>query len=155
MKHQSPKLKEITFVLKQLSGLLMSLNSMLDREKLAISKRDTEQLTSVVSTKITLLQSIETSSKSLSQLMVKHGYHDTQLGLNKGALAFELGDIWTAFCEKMEVCNEKNIINGRAIDLSRQSTDRIIGMLRGNDKPVYGRAGKMQDKYDIVTLAEA
>ncbi len=155
MNNQSSKLKDITQVLTQLGTMLTSLDNELDRENLAIRHRDSDQLTSATNAKIVLLQSIESSSNSLASLMVKHGYHDDQVGLKKGALAFELGEIWTTFCDRMEVCNDKNTVNGRAIEMSRTSTDRIIGMLRGNDKPVYGRAGKMQDKYDIVTLAEA
>jgi|GEM_PF-6060250 len=155
MNNQPSKLKEITHVLTQLGTMLSSLDQELDRENLAIRHRDTDQLTSATNAKIGLLQSIEASSNSLTGLMVKHGYHDEQLGLKKGALAFELGEIWTTFCDRLEACNVKNTINGRAIELSRTSTDRIIGMLRGNDKPVYGRAGKMQEDYDIVTLAEA
>ena len=155
MKKQSSKLKDITQVLTQLGTMLTSLDKELDRENLAVRQRDTDLLTSATNAKITLLQSIELSSNTLAGLMVKHGYHDEQVGLKKGALAFELGEIWTNFCDRMEVCNDKNTINGRAIELSRTSTDRIIGMLRGNDKPVYGRAGKMQENYDIVTLAEA
>lgn len=155
MSNQSSKLNEITQVLTQLSSMLTSLDQELDRENLAIRKRDTNLLTSATNSKINLLQSIETSSNTLAGLMVKHGYHDNNVGLKKGALAFELGEIWTTFCDRMEACNEKNTINGRAIELSRTSTDRIIDMLRGNDKPVYGRAGKMQDHYDIVPLAEA
>ena len=155
MNNQSPKLKEITQVLSQLGTMLTSLDNELDRENLAIRHRDTDQLTSATNTKIVLLQSIESSSNALASLMVKHGYHDDQVGLKKGALAFELGEIWTNFCDRMELCNDKNTVNGRAIEMSRTSTDRIIGMLRGNDQPVYGRAGKMQENYDIVTLAEA
>jgi flagellar biosynthesis/type III secretory pathway chaperone len=155
MNNQSSKLKEITDVLVDLGAMLASLDIELERENQAIRHRDTDQLTSATSAKIGLLQSIEISSNSLANLMVKHGSHDEQLGLKKGALAFELGDIWTTFCERLEACNDKNTVNGRAIELSRASTDRIIGMLRGNDQPIYGRAGKMQDDYDIVTLAEA
>ncbi len=155
MNNQSPKLNEISQVLIELGALLASLDIELDRENRAIRHRDTDQLTSATNAKIELLQSIEISSNSLANLMVKHGYHDEQVGLKKGALAFELGDIWTAFCDRLEACNDKNTVNGRAIELSRTSTDRIISMLRGNDQPIYGRAGKMQDDYDIVTLAEA
>lgn len=155
MNNQSSKLKEITQVLTQLGTMLTNLDNELDRENQAIRQRDTDLLTSATNAKITLLQSIESSSHSLAGLMVKHGYHDEHIGLNKGALAFELGEIWSNFCDRMEGCNDKNTVNGRAIELSRASTDRIVGMLRGNEMPVYGRAGKMQDKYDIVTLAEA
>ncbi len=155
MNNQSSKTNEITQLLTQLGTMLTNLDQELDRENQAIRHRDTDLLTSVTNTKIALLQSIETSSHSLADLMVKHGYHDEQVGLKKGALAFELGEIWTNFCDKMETCNDKNTVNGRAIELSRTSTDRIIGMLRGNEQPVYGRAGKMQDNYDIETLAEA
>ena len=155
MNNQPVKLKEITQVLTQLSTMLTDLNNEMDRENQAIRKRDTDLLSSATNAKIVLLQSIETSSNSLAGLMVKHGYHDAQMGLNKGALAFELGEVWLNFCDKMDTCNDKNTVNGRAIELSKASTDRVVGMLRGNEMPVYGRAGKMQDNYDIVTLAEA
>ncbi len=149
------KLKEITQVLEQLGNLLSDLDHELDRENQAIRKRDTELLTSVTDSKINLLQSIEIASNSLAGLMVKHGYFDEHIGLKKGALAFELGDIWTDFCDRLESCQNKNTVNGRAIEMNRATIDRIIDMLRGNNKPVYGKAGKMQDNYDIVTLAEA
>lgn len=154
MNKQASKLQEISQVLSQLDTILADLDKELDRENEAIRHRDTELLTSATSSKIALLQSIEISSNSLSELMVKHGYHD-QIGLRKSALAFELGDIWTEFCDKMEACNDKNMVNGRAIELTKSSTDRVINALRGNSEPVYGRAGKMQDNYDIVPLGEA
>ncbi|MFK8068480.1 MAG: flagella synthesis protein FlgN [Gammaproteobacteria bacterium] len=154
-KQQSLKLKEISQQLKQIGTILTALDEELDRENQAIRQRDSEMLTSSTDSKIALLQSMQISSNSLTTLMSKHGYHDQQVGLKNSALAFELGDIWTTFCEKMEACNDKNIVNGQAIEMTKTSTDRVIDLLRGNDKPVYGRTGTMQANYDTPPLGEA
>ncbi len=154
-KQQSLKLQEISQQLGQIGTILTDLDKELDRENQAIRQRDSEMLTSATNSKIALLQSMEISSNSLSELMSKYGYHDQQIGLKKGTLALELGDIWTTFCEKVETCNGKNSVNGQAIEMTRTSTDRVIDLLRGNDKPVYGRAGKMQNNYDVPPLGEA
>lgn len=153
--HLPDHMQKISHLLVHLQGMLTELDEELDRENQAIRQRDTKRLLAVTNAKIVLLQSIESASNALSAMMIEHGYQDQNMGVNKGALAFELGEIWTEFCDKLESSHTKNAINARAIELSRVTTDRIIDMLRGKNKSVYGRGGKMQDDSEIATLAEA
>lgn len=155
MNNHSREFKEINQLLAQISEMLEALDTALDSENQAIRQRNTDALIAATSAKIALLQSLEISSQSLSGMMDQFGYNDEKTGINKGMLAFELGEIWTSFCDRLAICQHKNTVNGRAIELGRVSTDRVIDILRGNDKPVYGRAGKMQNKCEITTLAEA
>ena len=155
MNNHSREFKEINQLLAQISEMLEALDTALDSENQAIRQRNTDALIAATSAKIALLQSLEISSQSLSGMMSQFGYNDEKTGINKGMLAFELGEIWTSFCDRLAICQHKNTVNGRAIELGRVSTDRVIDILRGNDKPVYGRAGKMQNKCEITTLAEA
>lgn len=155
MNKQSREYIEINQLLAQIGEMLEALDTALDCENQAIRKRNTEDLISTTNAKIALLQSLEMSSHSLSGLMSQFGYKDEKTATNKGMLAFELGEIWTTFCERLEICQHKNTVNGRAIELGRVSTDRVINILRGNDRPVYGRAGKIQNTCEITTLAEA
>lgn len=155
MNSQSHEVKEINQLLTQIGEMLEAFENLLENENQSIRQRDTDALIAATNAKIALLQSLEISSQSLSGMMSQFGYNDEKTGMNKGMLAFELGEIWTSFCDRLAICQHKNTVNGRAIELGRVSNDRVIYILRGNDKPVYGRAGKMQNKCEITTLAEA
>jgi flagellar biosynthesis/type III secretory pathway chaperone len=147
----------INQLLDQLHELLTAFDKTLNDENQAIKAHNADAITSATNAKIALLQSIEMSSRQLDTVMAQLGYADAskQIGMDKASLAFELGEVWTRFTEKLADCHHKNTVNGRAIELNRASTDRMINLIRGNDKPVYGRAGRMQNQCDITTLAEA
>ena len=150
--------KAVMQLFDQLQELLSAFDKTLNDENAAIRSHNAEAMMSATNAKIALLQSIEMSSRQLDNLMTQLGYAEASKnagGLEKAALAFELGEIWTQFTEKLATCHRKNTVNGRAIELNRASTDRLINMMRGNQKPVYGRAGRMQTHADIKTLAEA
>jgi len=128
---------------------LDKLTELLRSEKELLKTRDHEAIQRTAKHKSELVGQIEQRSKTKAKLIASSG-----LGIKPGhveASLSKLGDselieLWKASRSKMELCKERNQVNGSIISRSLQRTNKLMSIIRGQNRNenLYSQQGKEQ-----------
>jgi len=141
---------QLKTLLKQDISDLNSLKALLYNEKLSLKIRDNTQIQQLSEQKAQLVQQIESRSKSKARLISSSG-----MGIRPGEVEIslntlnddELMTLWKESRRKLVDCKEQNTVNGSIISRSLQRTNRLMMIVRGQNKAqnLYGNQGKEQN----------
>ena len=98
----------------------------------------------------TTVQQLESRAKVKARLIAKSG-----LGIKPGEVETKLHtlndadlvNLWQTSRDKMQQCKDTNLINGNIISRSLQRTNKLMMIIRGQNKAqnLYGQQGKEQN----------
>ena len=141
---------QLKLFLKQDISDLSSLKTLLGQEKDSLKVRDNDQIQTLSQQKSELVQQIESRSKLKARLIASSG-----MGIRPGEVESslntlndaELMRLWKESRKKLVDCKEQNSVNGNIISRSLQRTNRLMMIVRGQNKAqnLYGNQGKEQN----------
>lgn len=125
------------------AGKLLEL---IEAEFQALSEQDLARLQQLLAEKQPLLASLDQHGRSRTQILLGHNLTADRAGLLALAQRSDQGDALIAASDQLsdllESCQSANLRNGRMIRSSQQSTDKMLGILRGNETPsLYDSSG--------------
>lgn len=146
--------------LKQDITDLNQLLTLLEEEKQLLKTRESKKIESIASTKSQIISQIEGRAKLKAKLFAHSG-----LGIRPGNVEpailklndKELSNLWAESREKLNLCKERNLVNGAIISRSRQRVGRLMDIIRGksNAQNLYGQKGKQQSFSSHQKIAKA
>lgn len=130
---------DLTALLESDHERLQTLIELLQAEKSCLEGRDLEQLAGLLEAKQQLMSAIEQSDHQRRQLLQKAGLAPDQTGF--AALRTILAntedqqsvDLLTSIENRLQQCRQLNEVNRVIVHRSRLNTQRVLGMLRGNE----------------------
>jgi len=140
-------------LLNQLStetALAKKMASVLGDERKALANSDSAQLNQTSQAKRALLADLETHARKRLQLITDMGYR-RELGtvrqfLSQNDPSQALLQSWDTLHKQLQLCSDKNQVNGRIISLSQRKTETALNILRGQlpqSNSAYNRLGKI------------
>jgi len=141
---------QLKLYLKQDISDLSTLRILLDQEKESLKVRDNNLIEKLSQQKSQLVQQIESRSKLKARLIASSGM-GTRPGEVESSLNTlnddELMCLWKESRHKLVDCKEQNSVNGTIISRSLQRTNRLMMIVRGQNKTqnLYGDQGKEQN----------
>jgi len=129
---------------------LEALKSLLDKEKRTLTTRDTSEIKRLSEFKSATVQQLESRAKLKAKLIAASG-----LGIRPGEVEkklstlddSELMTLWRDSRKKLNLCKDGNLVNGNIISRSIQRTNKLMMIVRGQNKTqnLYGQQGKEQN----------
>ena len=140
-------------LLNQLSAetnLAKTMAKVLDDERNALANSDSTQIDQTSQKKRALLADLEVHARKRLQLVTDMGYRK-EIGTVRHFLSQKdpsqtLLQSWDSLNRQLQLCSDKNQINGRVISLSQRKTEMALNVLRGQlpqSNSAYNRLGKM------------
>lgn len=123
----------------------LELQALLLREQDALKDRQLEALQDQLASKQSLLKQLEEGSHARSQLLQSQGLPASLNSLKQLAKNAPQGDALIALAcrvdELLHTCRAINEVNGRLMRANQNSISQLLGILRGQDTPLYNRYG--------------
>lgn len=139
---------------------LDTLKKLLDQEKQTLTTRNTDQISLLSKHKTQTVQQLESRGKIKARLIaesglrIKPGHVEEKLQtLNDD----DLVNLWQTSREKMQQCKDTNQVNGSIISRSLQRTNKLMTIIRGQNKTqnLYGQQGKEQSYGSTHRIGQA
>lgn len=140
-------------LLNQLSAetkLAKVMAKVLDDERDALANSDSAQIDQTNQQKRASLADLEAHARKRLQLVTDMGYRKgigtVRLFLSQKDPSQALLQSWDSLHRQLQLCSDKNQINGRIINLSQRKTEMALNVLRGQlpqSNSAYNRLGKM------------
>ncbi len=142
--------RELLDQLNAETTLAKTMAKALDDERDALANSDIGQIDHISQTKRSLLEKLETHARARLQLVTSMGYR-RESGTVRQFLAQKdpsqaLLQNWDRLNRQLQLCSDKNQVNGRIISLSQRKTEMALNVLRGQlpkNNSAYNRLGKM------------
>lgn len=151
MNSQFPQKTDIASLLEQELGLVSALNQVLERETEALRERDPTTLQRLINDKLDLVQRLEQLGKRRQQWLGNAASTDRwrQLLAARSEGDGSLLEIWRSIEERAGTCRDLNTINEKVLLRTRQSANRLLGLLRGEpvESGVYTPYGQNSGGY--------
>jgi flagellar biosynthesis/type III secretory pathway chaperone len=136
-------------ILKQEAGCAGELLDVLRGEQEALGNHDPEALEVVVAEKQALIGRLEALQTDRLALMEQGNYSRDSEGMAAlvaaapEKLAGDLTDVWQAFEEKLDLCQDQNQVNGQVLDATMRHTREALSLLLGGgmETELYNRDG--------------
>lgn len=130
--------------------LTKSMINLLEDERNALANSDTVTINETSQKKRALLADLETYARKRLQLVTNMGYR-RELGSVRQFLSQKdpsqaLLQSWDSLNRQLQLCSDKNQINGRIISLSQRKTEMALNVLRGQlpqSSSAYNHMGKV------------
>ncbi|MBL1294205.1 MAG: flagellar protein FlgN [Thiotrichales bacterium] len=130
--------------------LTKTMVSVLEQECNALANSDATKINETSQQKRMLLTELETCARKRLQLVTDMGYR-RELGsvgrfLSQKDPSQALLQSWDSLNRQLQLCNDKNQINGRIISLSQRKTEMALNVLRGQlpqSNSAYNHMGKI------------
>lgn len=121
----------------------------LEEENNAITARDAAAIDRAVLAKQDVIPKLESHAAERARLLNDAGFSADRDGMYAyldsvdAGLMEPLKQQWEALREQLQACQDKNRINGQALEASRQVTQQVISLLLGQQPgtTTYGRDG--------------
>jgi len=146
--------------LKQDQTDLNQLLSLLEEETQLLKTRESKSIEALATQKAKLVAQIEQRAKLKAKLFAQSG-----LGIRPGQVEpaikklndEELTKLWMETREQLNLCKEKNLVNGAIISRSKQRVSRLMDIIRGKSttQNLYGQKGKQQSFSSQQSIAKA
>lgn len=128
----------------------------LAQEQNALKSRDAEALSASVERKLSRLSAVDRRGRALISFLEQQGHPADKSGLAACANTPELQSLWQSLRQRLEEANHRNRVNGGIIQVSKACNDRLLDILRGNDRPsLYGAKGVMSRAQNSGSIAKA
>ncbi len=129
--------------------LAKTMAELLDKERDALANSESTLINQLSQQKRQLLTELESLAKRRLQLVTQLGYK-REMGSVRGFLSQRdpsqaLAQSWDTLHRQLQLCADKNLINGRIISLSQRKTEMTLNVLRGQinqNNTAYDRMGK-------------
>lgn len=142
-----------TELLDQLSAesrLAKIMANLLDQERDALANSDAAKIHQISAEKRSLVAELEACAKKRLQQVTNMGYR-RKLGsvrhfLSQCDPSQTLLQSWDSLNRQLQLCADKNLVNGRIISLSQRRTEMALSVLRGQlnqNSTAYTRTGKV------------
>ncbi|MBN4073750.1 flagellar protein FlgN [bacterium AH-315-E07] len=152
-------------LLNQLSAettLAKNMASVLDDERNALANSDSAQIDKTSETKRALLVDLETHARKRLQLITDIGYRresgTVRQFLSQNDPSQALLQSWDTLNKQLQLCSDKNQVNGRIISLSQRKTEMALNILRGQlpqSNSAYNSLGKMTHHQYSTSVSRA
>ena len=141
---------ELKSLLTQDLQLTLQLSEVLDKEKSLLRKADAKDIENIAQEKLNILQLVDQNSKLRHQLLEDQQLLVNAIGMQsliaKSPLMHqdELNSLWTELQTQLQICHEKNLVNGTIIAGSQNNTQAFLNQLKGRDanSDLYGPKGE-------------
>lgn len=133
MNQTPPRIDDITAFLQQELGLVDTLCQLLERETEALRSRDSHALQQIIHHKLDLMQALEQLGQRRRQWLGQA----SGAGLWRQWLAARTGsdeqvlEMWQAVEGRAHRCRELNLVNEKVLHRSRQTVNKLLGIMRG------------------------
>jgi flagella synthesis protein FlgN len=128
----------------------------LAHEQTALKSRDSDALSASVERKLSRLSEVDQCGRALVGFLQQQGLRPDKSGMAACIDSPELESLWRSLRQRLEDCNHRNRVNGGIIQVSKASNDRLLDILRGNDRPsLYGAKGVMRRALNSESIAKA
>ncbi len=146
-----PQKTDIASLLEHELILVCALSQLLERETEALRQRDPQALQGLIHEKLDVVQRLE----QLSQCRQKWLGHTASADMWRQWLAahsegdHQLIDTWQEIEQRAIACRELNTINEKVLMRTRQTANRLLGLLRGEptENSVYTALGHSAGGY--------
>jgi flagellar biosynthesis/type III secretory pathway chaperone len=158
--HMTKFTEELKNLLKQDIVDLEQLKTLLEQEKHTLTTRNTDKINQLAKDKSQTVSQLEQRAKIKARLLAQSGLEirpgqvEAKLQTLQDA---ELMDLWQHSREKLTLCQEQNAVNGSIIEQSRQRVNKIMMIVRGQNKTqhLYGQQGRTQAYNNSQRIGEA
>ena len=141
--------EELKKLIKQDIVDLTALNSILEQEKVTLTTSNTQKISKLAEHKSQTVAQLESRAKAKAKLMSNSG-----MGIRPGQVEEKLSELkddvlmslWQESRNKLNDCQQQNVVNGSIISQSRQRVTKLMSIIRGQHKApnLYGQQGKSQ-----------
>lgn len=145
--------------LKEASNQAQLLMTLLRDERQCISSNDASALEEIASSKATLAQTIQVSTKIFSEHLQQAGFSADDRGL---ADYFESHNeanktTWQDLQSLLKECQDENRINGKLLGNSQRRIKQALSILQGKpaDEDLYNRGGESVNQSNGNSLTRA
>ncbi|MCP5161785.1 MAG: flagellar protein FlgN [Hahellaceae bacterium] len=139
---------------------LESLTQVLDKEKKALSARDSESLQQLTQYKTQLIKKLESNSQLKVRLLVSGGVKPVAGKISEQISSFadeQTVTLWHQVQSTLEECKSRNLVNAKVANSSLQRVKKMMDILRGQaSRPnLYGAKGYEKSLSNTYSIAKA
>ncbi len=142
--------------------LAKSMVALLDKERDALADSNSQLINQLAVEKRNMLAELENLAKKRLQLVAQMGYRKNAGSVQKFLAQQDpsqaLAKSWESLHEYLQICADKNLVNGRIISLSQRKTEVALNVLRGQfnqNNAAYNRMGKVTHQAYGSTVTSA
>jgi flagellar biosynthesis/type III secretory pathway chaperone len=124
---------------------LSELEEVLHAEAEALGSRNLQQIQAATERKYALLNRLEGAGRELTELCREAGVRSKRNELAGPGVTSAMALAWSRMCELLERCEQKNRLNGVAIQSSRNFAENLLALLQGQQPAArtYGPQGTL------------
>ncbi len=155
--------RELADILSEEELCLSRLKTSLEQEQTALEKRRGEALEEAVQHKRAALEETARLHRRRSTLLKQYGFPDDEAGVLQciercnPSLSRELRPLWKRLHTLIEQCRDRNLVNGRILELNRTALQQTLAILTNGMQPVelYSSQGFSSRQKDSTPIATA